>query len=183
MVTRHNHGGYFPPTENRAYSRDMTELPFLAFDADNHYYEAEDAFIRHIDPMMKKRCMQWAEIDGKQRFLVGGRVNKFIPNPTFDPIAAPGSLENYFRGKNEAGDMDLGKMFGDLAPISEHPGYRHRDARLALMDEQGLETVLLFTSMRYTLGRWGTRGALCTGSSPPWSFHGFLVCSYQGLIQ
>lgn len=125
----------------------MAELPFLAFDADNHYYEAEDAFIRHIDPKMKKRCMQWAEIDGKRRLLVGGKVNKFIPNPTFDPIASPGSLEDYFRGKNDAGDMDLGKMFGDLSPISEHPGYRDRDARLALMDEQRLETVLLFPTM------------------------------------
>ena len=125
----------------------MTELPFLSFDADNHYYEAEDAFIRHIDPKMQKRCMQWAEIDGKRRFLVGGRVNKFIPNPTFDPIAAPGSLEDYFRGKNVAGDMDLGKMFGELDPISAHPGYRNRDARLELMDSQGLDTVLMFPTM------------------------------------
>ena len=60
-------------------------LPFKAFDADNHYYEAEDAFIRHVDPRLHKRCMQWAQIDGRQRLLVGGRVNRFIPNPTFDP--------------------------------------------------------------------------------------------------
>ena len=37
-----------------------SQLPFTAFDADNHYYEAEDAFIRHVDPKMHKRCMQWA---------------------------------------------------------------------------------------------------------------------------
>ena len=55
---------------------------------------------------MAKRCMQWAEINGKRRLLVGGRVNKFIPNPTFDPIAKPGSLEDYFRGRNEGG-IDL----------------------------------------------------------------------------
>jgi hypothetical protein len=125
----------------------MAELDFLAFDADNHYYEAEDAFIRHIDPTMKKRCMQWAEIDGKKRFLVGGRVNKFIPNPTFDPIAKPGSLEDYFRGRNVDGGADLGKMFGDLDPLSDHPGYRDRAARLELMDHQGLESVLLFPTM------------------------------------
>ncbi len=59
----------------------MAELPFKVFDADNHYYEATDAFIRHIDPAMKKRCMQWADIDGKQRLLVAGKVNRFIPNP------------------------------------------------------------------------------------------------------
>ena len=29
-------------------------LDFRPFDADNHYYEAEDAFIRHIDPAMAK---------------------------------------------------------------------------------------------------------------------------------
>ena len=58
---------------------------FAAFDADNHYYEATDAFIRHVDPRMHKRCMQWATVDGRQRLLVAGRINRFIPNPTFRP--------------------------------------------------------------------------------------------------
>jgi len=70
----------------------MSTLDFRPFDADHHYYEATDAFTRYIDPKMAKRCMQWATINGKTRLLVGGRVNKFIPNPTFDPIAASGSL-------------------------------------------------------------------------------------------
>ncbi len=118
-------------------------IDFLAFDADNHYYEAEDAFIRHVDPAMRKRCMQWATIDGKRRFLVGGKVNKFIPNPTFNPIAKPGSLEDYFRGRNTEG-MDLAAMFGDLDPLGEHPGFRDRDARLELMNSQGLASALLF---------------------------------------
>ena len=60
------------------------------FDADNHYYEATDAFTRHIEPEYAKRAMQWAEIDGKTRLLVGGRVNRFIPNPTFNHLAKPG---------------------------------------------------------------------------------------------
>ena len=37
--------------------------------------------------------MQWAVVDGKTRLLVGGKVNKFIPNPTFDPVAAPGVMD------------------------------------------------------------------------------------------
>jgi predicted TIM-barrel fold metal-dependent hydrolase len=124
----------------------MAALDFRAFDADNHYYEAEDAFTRHIDPKMAKRCMQWAVIDGKKRLLVGGKVNKFIPNPTFDPIARPGSLEDYFRGRNSKG-LDLATMFGDLEPLSERPGYRNRDARVRLLDEQGLEAALLFPTL------------------------------------
>ncbi len=124
----------------------MSELGFRPFDADNHYYEAEDAFTRHIDPKMRKRCVQWAEVDGKKRLLVGGKINKFIPNPTFDPIAKPGSLEDYFRGRNEDG-IDLKTMFGDLEPISAHPGYRERDARVQLLDEQGMDGALLFPTL------------------------------------
>ena len=124
----------------------MQDLGFRPFDADNHYYEAEDAFTRHIDPQMAKRCMQWAEVDGKRRLLVGGKVNKFIPNPTFDPIAKPGSLEDYFRGRNTDG-LDLKTMFGDLEPLADHPGYRDRDARLRLLDEQGMQGALLFPTL------------------------------------
>lgn len=124
----------------------MGVLPFRAFDADNHYYEATDAFTRYIDPAMAKRCMQWADIGGKRRLLVGGKVNKFIPNPTFDPIAHPGALEDYFRGHNTEG-MDLKTMFGDLEPITEHPEYRERDARVRLLDQQGLDGALLFPTL------------------------------------
>jgi predicted TIM-barrel fold metal-dependent hydrolase len=124
----------------------MVELGFRPFDADNHYYEATDAFTRHIEPSMAKRCMQWADVGGKRRLLVAGRINKFIPNPTFDPIAKPGSLEDYFRGRNEGG-LDLKTMFGELEPIEQHPAYRRRDARVELLDEQGLDGALLFPTL------------------------------------
>lgn len=119
------------------------EIGFAAFDADNHYYEAEDAFIRHIAPDMASRCMQWAEIKGKKRLLVGGRVNRFIPNPTFDPVSKPGALDDYFRGRVSGEDMR--KLFGELDPIS--PAYRNRDSRLALMDEQGVEAAMFFPTL------------------------------------
>ena len=121
------------------------DLGFSAFDADNHYYEAEDAFIRHIDPSMAKRCMQWAEIDGRKRLLVGGKVNRFIPNPTFDPIARPGSLDDYFRGKKSSGDIR--SAFGELEQLADRPEYRDRDKRLALMDSQGIESAFFFPTL------------------------------------
>ena len=43
----------------------MAELNFQFFDCDNHYYEALDAFTRHIEPEYRKRAIQWAELDGK----------------------------------------------------------------------------------------------------------------------
>ena len=114
------------------------------FDADNHYYEAPDAYTRHIDPKMAKRAMQWAEIGGKQRLLVGGRVNRFIPNPLFDPVAKPGSLDEYFRGRNPDA-QDMRALFGDLEPIRAE--YRDRDARVAVMDEQGVDGCFLFPTL------------------------------------
>ncbi|MEY3680030.1 MAG: amidohydrolase family protein [Ilumatobacteraceae bacterium] len=119
------------------------ELGYAAFDADNHYYEAEDAFTRHIPRDMASRCMQWAEIGGRKRLLVGGRVNRFIPNPTFDPVSKPGALDDYFRGRVSGEDMR--KLFGELDPIS--PAYRDRDARLAVMDAQGIEAAMFFPTL------------------------------------
>ena len=33
-------------------------LDYTAFDADNHYYEALDAFTRHVPKNMRTRCVQ-----------------------------------------------------------------------------------------------------------------------------
>jgi predicted TIM-barrel fold metal-dependent hydrolase len=121
-----------------------TTVDARVFDADNHYYEAPDAYTRHIDPAMAKRAMQWADINGKRRLLVGGKINRFIPNPLFDPVAKPGSLDEYFRGKNP-GSKDIRALFGDLEPI--RPEYRDRDARLRVMDEQGLDGCFLFPTL------------------------------------
>ena len=114
------------------------------FDADNHYYESMDAFTRHIEPEYAKRAMQWAEIDGKTRLLVGGRVNRFIPNPTFDRLSKPGSLEQYFRGRNDGGDSVL-DLFGHLEPVD--PAYRDRDVRLKVMDDQQLDAAFFFPTL------------------------------------
>ena len=121
-----------------------SEVPFRFFDCDNHYYEALDAFTRHIEPQYRKRAMQWAQIDGKTRLLVGGKVNKFIPNPTFDPVAAPGVMDEYFRGRNPKA-ADVKQLFGQLEPI--RPEYRDRDARIALMDRQGMEGCILLPTL------------------------------------
>jgi predicted TIM-barrel fold metal-dependent hydrolase len=117
---------------------------FTAFDADNHYYEALDAFTRHIEPEYAKRAMQWAEVNGRQMLLVGGKINRFIPNPTFDKLSAPGSLEDYFRGLNPEGSS-VKELFGELEPCD--PSYRDRDVRLKVMDELKIDGALFFPTL------------------------------------
>jgi predicted TIM-barrel fold metal-dependent hydrolase len=119
-------------------------LDFAAFDADNHYYEAEDAFTRHIEPKMQRRAMQWGVVNGRKSLLVAGKVNRFIPNPTFDPVAKPGCLDAYFRGRNPDG-KSIREVFGELEPIN--PAYRDRDARISLMDTQGLGGMFMFPTL------------------------------------
>ena len=121
------------------------DLGFLAFDVDNHYYEAEDAFTRYIDKAFAKRAVQWIELRGRKRILVGGKLDKFIPNPSFDPVTTPGALENYFRGENPEGKTMAELFSGKIEPI--RPEYRDRDARLARMKEQDLEAIVLFPTL------------------------------------
>ncbi|HEX6394302.1 MAG TPA: amidohydrolase family protein [Acidimicrobiales bacterium] len=113
------------------------------WDADNHYYEALDAFTRHLSPADGPRCVQWATIDGRQYHVVGGRVSRAVANATFDPIAKPGCLSDYFRGNpNRVNPLELLK---DHEPIRTE--YRDPAARVKVLDEQGLEGCFLFPTL------------------------------------
>ena len=120
----------------------MGSVDFEVFDADNHYYEAVDAFIRYLPPSRSK-LVTWAEVNGKPRMIVDNKVFRFIPNPTFDPVARPGCLDEYFRGK-QAGDS-IRDAFGDLEPISA--AYREPAARVELMDRQRLAGCFMFPTL------------------------------------
>ncbi len=61
-----------------------------------------------------------------------------VTNPTFDPIAMPGAMHDYFRG-NPGGRNPL-EMLAQREPI--RPAYRGPAARLATLDEQGLDGLL-----------------------------------------
>ncbi|MEX0664090.1 MAG: amidohydrolase family protein [Acidimicrobiia bacterium] len=119
------------------------ELDYAAFDADNHYYEALDAFTRHLDPKQGWRCVQWAEIDGRRYHVVGGQVSRAVVNPTFNPIAKAGAMHDYFRGNPD--QKSPLEFLRDREPI--RPEYRNRDARLTTMDEQGIEKIWLFPTL------------------------------------
>jgi len=113
------------------------------FDADNHYYEATDAFTRHLAPGLGRRVIEWATIGGRQYQVIGGQVFRGVANPTFDPVAEPGCLAQYFRG-NPDGSNPL-ELLKARNPI--RPEYRDRDARLAVMDSQGLGRVWMFPTL------------------------------------
>ena len=121
----------------------MDDLGHPVWDADNHYYEALDAFTRHLDPAHGPRTVQWATIDGRQYHVLGGKVSRAVTNATFDPISKPGCLSDYFRGNpNQVNPLEL---LRDHEPI--RPEYRDPAARLRVLDEQGLAGCFLFPTL------------------------------------
>jgi predicted TIM-barrel fold metal-dependent hydrolase len=121
----------------------MTNQDVTFGDADQHFYEPLDAFTRFLEPEFR-HAIRWVQQDGRQLLLVGDRLFRMIPNPTFDPIAKPGALADYFRGKNATG-ADTKALVGDLEPI--RPEYRNRDRRLAALDAQGVRTAFLLPTL------------------------------------
>ena len=87
--------------------------------------------------------MQWCEINGRKYHVVGGRVSHAVVNPTFDPIAKAGAMHDYFRG-NPDGKQPC-EFLREREPIPAE--YRDRDARIAKLDEFGLESIWLFPTL------------------------------------
>ena len=104
----------------------MSDLDYPVNDFDNHYYEATDAFTRHLDPRLGRRIIQWAEIDGRKYHVIGGKVSHAVVNPTFDPVAKAGAMSEYFRG-NPSGRNPLDYL-REREPIRSE--YRDREARI-----------------------------------------------------
>ncbi len=123
------------------------ELGYAPFDADSHYYEAEDALTRHLPKEWRRRGAQWIEMNGRKRLMLGGKLYTYIPNPTFDPIARPGCAHDYFAAKE--GGKSLADVMGVLVPI--RPEFRDRDARLMVMDDNGICASWLFPTLAVTL--------------------------------
>lgn len=122
---------------------DHSPTDYRPIDMDNHYYEPIDAFTRHLDPAFAHRGVR-AIKDGKRtQILVGGKLSRFIPNPTFDPIIVPGCIDPIFRGEVPEG-VDPRSLF-QVEPL--RPEYQDRDLRAKLLEVQNLESVVMFPTL------------------------------------
>ena len=92
---------------------------------------------------MQARCVQWCEINGRKYHVVGGIVSHAVTNPTFDPVAKAGAMHDYFRGNPNK--LQPYEFLREREPIPAE--YRDRDARIAKLDEHGLEAVWLFPTL------------------------------------
>lgn len=121
----------------------MSTVNYPIYDVDRHFYEPPEAFLRHLPKQFRKE-FQYVQINGRTKLAVGGVLSDYIPNPTFDVVAAPGSHEMWYRGENPEG-LSLREFGGD--PVPSHPAFFNGEAHLKVMDEQGIHAGLFIPTL------------------------------------
>ncbi len=113
------------------------------FDADNHYWEASDAFTRHREPKFRERGVQVREVDGVMRYVIDGQTLIYTQGPAdVHPRPEPGAFLGYFVGNVKA--TKFREAF-EVEPATR-PEWYNRDQRLKIMDAQGVEAAWMFPS-------------------------------------
>lgn len=123
----------------------MSPLDYRIHDADNHYYEPDDCFTRHIEAAYRDATV-WVDRnqpDGVGRVFHGDKRLGFFSAAVGDHVGPPGIMKEFLKGQTDEG----GHV--NLNPINaqEIPAFVERNARLALMDEQGVESCLMIPTM------------------------------------
>jgi predicted TIM-barrel fold metal-dependent hydrolase len=125
-------------------------LPYRVFDADNHFYEAPDAYTRHLESKYRDRAFTPGSpklletVDGEATHLptmFGSDLDEGIPTPGENLVKL-----NPMRG------LDAEQRDRVMASYREmRPAFEHRDQRLELMDRQGIEAALVYGGTVSTL--------------------------------
>jgi len=134
----------------------MARTNFPVYDADHHLYEPAEAFTRYL-PKKFKKDFYFADVEGRRKLVVAGSISEYVPNPTFEVVAAPGTHVTWFRGKNVEGKT-LRELTG--TPLKPPSTWRTGEGRISLLDEQGLHAALVFPTLASVLEeRLGARSA------------------------
>jgi predicted TIM-barrel fold metal-dependent hydrolase len=119
------------------------QLDYPVFDADNHMYETPDALTKFL-PERHRHVISFVDVNGRTKITVKGKISEYIPNPTFERVAAPGAQEEYFKVGNPDGKTRR-EIMGRA--IEAPAAFREPGPRLELMDELGLDRALMWPTL------------------------------------
>ena len=112
------------PTDMTTVDARVEALGYRLFDADNHYYEALDAFIRYQDPKRRDKGARW--VRPKTARPGCSSATDYLGSSAAARSSTPWAGQAC--SSRESG-------YGDLIPCPAE--FKFRAPRLALMDEQG----------------------------------------------
>ncbi|MBV9934937.1 MAG: amidohydrolase [Actinobacteria bacterium] len=117
-------------------------MGFPLVDADEHYYEPRDAFTRHMPKALAHLAVHVEGAGDDERVMIGDQPFTFL-RQNYDRVVKPGALREMLRTMKSG----LADETGTTVEEDVAPAYLDRDARLAVMDEQGVEATLLFPTL------------------------------------
>jgi hypothetical protein len=117
-------------------------MEYQLIDADEHYYEPDDCFSRHIEARFKDDTITVRRgADGLGRvFLRDQRT--FMSVMPGDYASAPGALQGLF-----VGGVADGFTHREVINAKDYPEFTDKSARLALMDGQGVEAAIMLPTL------------------------------------
>lgn len=118
----------------------MPDFDYALFDADNHYYEPADCFTRYIEPRHRDRAIALKSVgDEEPKVFVGDRPFTFLSGGfAGEKVAKAGALRALLHS------MKTGVSDEGAVQEAMQPAYQDRDARIELMDRQGVESAFMF---------------------------------------
>jgi predicted TIM-barrel fold metal-dependent hydrolase len=120
---------------------EFTEVPI--FDADQHMYETPDALTKHL-PERYRKAVQFVQVGRHTRIAIMGKITEYIPNPTFERVAAPGAHEKFYSGENTEG-LTLREMQGPA--IDAPAATRNPVDRIKELDRQDVREALVYPTL------------------------------------
>lgn len=119
----------------------FTDAPI--FDADQHMYETPDALTKYLPEQFRPK-VQFVQIGRHTRIAILNKITDYMPNPTFERVAAPGAHEKFYSGQNPEG-LTMREMSG--RGIETPPGARNPEDRIAELDRQGVDACLNYPTL------------------------------------
>jgi predicted TIM-barrel fold metal-dependent hydrolase len=117
-------------------------MEYQLVDADGHYYETDDCFTRHIESRFRERTVQVRRgDDGLGRVFLRGK-RTFMSVMPGDYASAPGALQGLF-----IGGVSDGFTHREVVTAKEYPEFIEKSARLARLDEQGVQATILLPTL------------------------------------
>ncbi|EUA51472.1 amidohydrolase family domain protein [Mycobacterium xenopi 3993] len=106
----------------------FTEAPI--FDADQHMYETPEALTKYLPDRFRK-AVQFVQVGRHTRIAILNKITEYIPNPTFERVAAPGAHERFYSGQNPEG-LTMRQMTGTPIEARQPPATQWTGSRSSI---------------------------------------------------